>query len=338
MLFVDSDIIGAPDLNRLDSEVSAVACTTKPVIVVDGPGSICEAAWTECSQRILGAMQSYVSYPAQTGMPATHAAAVTNVGIPARTQPRVRLNQIVASDPNFSASQSPMQTWMLYHALALFYRDASSRLGKDRYQEKYKRYLSDADFKWRGLRNNGLPMVYQPLEAPGAKHAFRAGAWGVSNVTGSSGGTNAEAQSIVVAITWYDGSKYKSRLTPPDGDLDPQHNAESAASATVAFVIQPDQLLTVDISTLTPPTGNPDPVGLASGTWSPLKATNWNIYVGLPSASAFVAPTMYLQAEGIPIGTKSWMLAADPVYSGPTLLPGQYPDLNLVFLNIAMRA
>jgi hypothetical protein len=337
MLIVDSDIIGASDLSRLDSEVGPVAKNANPPITVDGPGSICEQAWTECSQKILGAMQSYVSYPAQAGMPATHMAAVSNVGIPARTQPRVRLNQIVASDPNYSASQSPLQTWMLYNALAIFYRDASARLGKDRYEEKYKRYLSDADFKWRTLRNNGLPMCYQPLEAPGAKHAFRPGSWAASNVTGSAGGTNADGQTILVAITWYDASKYKSRLSPPNGDLDPQHNAESGPSAQLPFVIQPNNLLTVGISTLTPPTGNPDPVGLAAGTWTPLNATNWNIYVGQPAA-ANVPPTLYLQEEGIPIATKTFTLAADPVYTGPVLSPGQYPDLNLVFLNIAMRA
>jgi hypothetical protein len=180
-------------------------------------------------------------------------------------------------------------------------------------------------------------MCYQPLEAPGAKHAFRAGTWGASNVTGITGGSNPDGQNVLVAITWYDASKYKSRLTPPPGDLDPQHNAESGPSAQIAFVIQSNNLLSVDISTLLPPTGNPDPVGLASGTWTPLNATNWNIYVGKPAAKN-VAPTLYLQAEGIPIATKTFALAADPLFEGPALLPGQYPDLNLVFLNIAMRA
>jgi hypothetical protein len=336
MLLTDSDIIGVSDLSRLDSEVVPVAATASPPITVDGPGSVCENAWSECASKVLASMQSYVSYPAQTGMPASHMAAVTNVGIPARTQPRVRLNQIVAGDPNYSVSQAPFQTWMIYHALAMFYRDASARMQKDRYKDKYERYERVSEAKWRTLRNNGLPMVYQPMEAPGAKHAFRAGPWAAANVTASAGGTNAATQQVLVAITWYDATKYTSRLNPPYGDLDPQHNAESAGSAQLSFVIPVDGLLTVNIASLSPPTGNPDPVGLSAGTWTPLNASNWNIYVGqVPAAN--VPATLYLQQEGIPIGTQQFTLAADPIYSGPVLTLGQYPDLNLVFLNVAMR-
>lgn len=327
-LFTDSDIVTQADLLRVDGEIASVSANSSPILLVEGPGSVCEEAWIDCQQQILAAMQSYVSYPAQTGMPATHIAAVTNVGVPARTQPRVRLNQIVASDSNYGVSRSAVQTWMIYCALALFYRNASARLGMDRYQEKYLRYRDDATTKWRVLRNQGLPMIYQPLEAPGAKHAFSAGSWSSANITGVAGGSGA-AQNVVVAITWYDSSKYTSQTS--------KLNGESGPSAQISFTIPANQLLKVDITSLIPPTGVADPVGLSSGTWTPLNATHWNIYVGLQVTAPASQPTLYLQKEGVPVATKTWTLAAAPTLSGSVLSPGQYQDLNLVFMNVAMR-
>src|SRR5438270_392441 len=108
MLFTDNDVIAQADLIRVDSEAPIVATTAQPSILLDGPGSICESAWTECGQKILAAMQTYVSYPAQTGIPANHIAAVRNTGIPSQTQPRVRLNQIVAHEWNYGNAQSPI--------------------------------------------------------------------------------------------------------------------------------------------------------------------------------------------------------------------------------------
>jgi len=336
MLLVDSDIIGVPNLSLIDSEVAAVAATAVPAITVDGPGSICEQAWSECSQQILASMQSYVGVPAQAGL-GYHTQCIQSVGTPARTQARMRLNQIVASDPNYGVSVSPLQSWMVYRALAMFYRDASVRFKQDRYKDKFKRYEQEADFKWRMLRSTGLPMVYNPMEAPGAKHAYRAGVWSAANVTSSPGGANAAPLQVLVAITYYDGSQYTSRLNPPPGNFDPQNNAESAGSATLSFLIPIDSLLTVNIASLTPPSGNPDPVGLASGSWTPLNASNWNIYAGVAPAAG-VPATLYLQAEGIPIATKQFTLPpAAPLLTGPVLTLGQYASLPLQFMNIAMR-
>ena len=323
MLFTDSDIIGQTDLVQIDSEVPGVAATAKPLIVVDGPGSVVRVAWTECGQRILAAMQTYVSYPAQTGIPANHIAAVRNTGIPSQTQPRVRLNQIVAHEWNYGNMRSPVGTWLAYMALATFYRDASSRMGQDRYEEKYKRYLADADRTWRILRQNGLPMVYQPLEAPGATHGFNPGTWDDSNVTAVSAG-GAQGGTFSVAITYYDSSKYASQAA--------KGNGESAPSAVLEHVLAAGTALSVDITSLNPPTGTADPVGLSQGSWSPLTATHWNLWAGSGGGS------LYLQKEGIPIATKQWSLAADPVLSGTVLGSGQYPDIPLTFLNIGMRA
>lgn len=320
MIFTDSDIVTADALTRLDSEVAAVAKATRPAIVVEGGGSICEQAWAECGRKILGAMQSYVSYPAQTGMPATHIAAVTNVGVPARTQARIRLNQIVASDTQYAGMQSQVELWMVYHALYLLYRDASSRVDNDRYQEKMERYQRASLDAWRGLKTEGLPMLYQPLEAPGAKHGFSAGTWSASSVAGVATGN----QTVRVALTYCDATRgYVSQSS--------KGNAESGPSAIATVVVAADNVLQVDISGLNPPSGVSDPTGLAQGAWTPLTATHWNLWAGAADGP------LYLQEELIPIATKTFTLPGDPVLSGSIVGNGQYADLNLVFLNMVMR-
>ena len=322
-LFTDSDVVSADMLQAIDSEVRTAAAAAKPAILLDGRMSICEAAWEECGRRVLAAMQSYVSYPAQTGMPATHIAAVHNTGVPARTQTRVRLNQIVANAIEYSAMSSRIEKWVVYYALYLLFRDASSRLNQDRFQEKMERYQDAAMSQWHGLRTEGLPMVARPLEAPGAKHGFRPGTWSADNLTAIDGGTNAADQPVQVAITYYDSSRYRSQSN--------NGNAESGPSQIVPFIIPANQLLRVDITSLNPSNGQPDAVGMSQGIVTPLAATHWNLWVGA------TADNLRLQIEGIPIDVKQQTLSGDPLATGPGLGRGQYADQNLVFLNIVNR-
>src|SRR3954469_9172361 len=102
MLFTDSDVITAADLSQIDGELQSVADTQSSIL--EGSGSLCEQAWRECAQRITAAQQLYSTYLAAPGMSSGHQMAVNNTGIPARTQPRIRLNQIVAHDHNYAAS------------------------------------------------------------------------------------------------------------------------------------------------------------------------------------------------------------------------------------------
>jgi len=322
MLLTDSDIISQADFSVVDSEVVGVAANTKPAITIEGSGSVCELTWAECQQRILSAMQTYTSFPAQAGM-AAHQTAINSIGGYARTQPRIRVNQIVTNDTGYSVSQSCIKTWMLYQGLANLYRDAAMRMEKDRYEKRYELYRERALNMWRTLRTSGLPIVYQPLECPGAKHGFNAGTWSAANLSGTGVGINL-AQLVYVAVTYYDSSKYVSQTN--------KGNAESGPSAIVAFTIPLNKLLTVDITSLNPPTGVADPVGLALGIGTPLNATHWNVWVG-SSASA-----MYLQHEGVPIATKTYTLAAAPVLSGTLLAQGQAQDSNLHMQNVVMRA
>jgi hypothetical protein len=325
MLYTDNDIASAAALLQIDSEVVTTAAATKPSMVLEGFGSICEQAWRECGQTISAAQQLYSTYMAQPGISAGHMAAINNTGVPARTQPRIKLNQIVAHEPSYANSQSAIQLWVAYSALTLLYRDASSRLDKDRYEEKMNRYRADALRHWNELRATGLPIIVLPLEAPGAKHSRAAGVWAAGNLSGGTAGSgSATPRAVQAAITWYDASKYVSQGN--------KGNAESGPSDVVPFTIPASRTLKVDITGLNPPAGAAEPVGTASGTVIPLCATHWNIYCGQKGS-----PYLYLQKEGVPVATKTWTLAADPVFGGNVLQPGQWPDSNIVFSNVVMR-
>lgn len=320
MLFTDSDIVTPADLAQIDGEVAAIAATSKPAILIDGPGSICELAWRECGQKILAAQQLYTAVLVATGVSGGHQAAVNYIGGPARNQARTRLNQIVASESQYSAMSSPVQLWLAYTALAAFYRDASARLKQDRLDVKYQRYQKNADFAWRQLRQNGLPWVAQPLEAPGSKHGANAGTWTGANLTIVAGAGT--AQTLGVAITYYDASRYVSEANT--------QNAESGPSAILAVNQPASSVLQVSIASLNPPNGAMDQVGLSQGAWTPLNATHWVIWVGQQGSP------LYLQAA-LPIATKSYTFGGDPVLSGSQLKQGQWPDLNLVFTNMVGR-
>jgi hypothetical protein len=249
-----------------------------------------------------------------------HQAAVNYIGGQARNQPRTRLNQIVATESQYANSASAVQLWMAYTALSLFYRDASARMGKDRLQDKYERYQRDADFAWRQLRQVGLPFVAKPMEAPGSKHGINAGTWAAANLSFTGGAGT--LQPLLVAITYYDSSRYVSPANTA--------NAESAPS-TVLSAAQPDaNVLSVSIASLNPPTGVMDPVGFSGPTWTPLNATHWILWIGRPGGP------LYWQAA-IPIATKTYTLAGDPVLSGATMQAGQVPELSLTFQNIVGR-
>lgn len=319
MLFTDSDILTALDLEQIDAESVKTAKIEK--IRTDGPNSIIGLAWKQCAHKLTAAQQLYSTYLAQPGTTSGHLSAVLNVGVPSRNQPRIRLNQIVAHDPDYSNSASALQLWMAYEALALLYADASGRVDEyDRYATKASRFSQEAQKAWRLLRSAGLPMVYQPMEAPGARHSFNPGSWSGANLSTASGGTNAGTYRI--AITWYDASKY---VSPANNG-----NAESGPSEILPITVQAGQAIAVSIAGLNPPNGAPDPVGTSSGTWLPLTATHWNIYVGAQEGP------LYLQAQGIPIETTSSALAGDPVLSGTALLKGQWPDLCICFENVVM--
>jgi hypothetical protein len=316
MLYTDADIISLADLTALDLAVAAIATANK--IVFDP-----SVAWNECRNTLLAQCQLYGSMFGP-GLQALNAA-VLNTGS-VRNVPRFRLNQIITNETQYGGNvNSALKSWIMYRALFLFFRDASNRLGKDKYADREKLYKKESEGNaWRILKSQGIPVVYGPMDCPGAKYAFSAGSWGTANTSSVSGGTNASVQVVLVAITYYDSSLYASQTA--------KGNAESAPSVTVTQSIAANNLLHVDITSLSPPNGTMPGLGTAAGIYAPLNATHWNIYAGLSPSG-----TLYLQKEGIPIATKLWTLTGDPVYSGSALGNGQWPNEFMPVQDFAMR-
>lgn len=316
-LFTDSDLLTQGDLAAIDPEVPVVA--QEETIVVEGASGVIATAWDECADALLEAMQAYggavqpmgVASALYTGATIGHAAS------------RVYLTQIVAGD-RYERKLSALQRWMLYKALVAFYRAAVNRRVFDRYSEKLDRFCLEERRHWRTLAARGLPVVREPLPAPGAVHEFASGSWGSGNVSSVAGGTSAAA-TYDVAITWVDGARYVSPGS--------KGNAESGPSGRLALTVPANSLLRIDITSLNPPVSGLLPARTpADGLVSALEATGWLVYAGLPGE------TLYLQTPSpLAIASKVYTFAGAPLLSGPTLDPGQMPDANYAFVNTLQR-
>lgn len=321
-IYTDSDILTAADLVDLDSEVLEVAAAGNTPVSIDDK---IREAWDECADTLLAHMQSFGGVVNMlVGAGVQMATLLTNYGMGV-SRSRIWLSQVVVDEP-YANRMSPLKRWMAYQALAMFYRDAAERVAHDRYDLKRERYEKDGARAWGRCQGRGLPVVLQPLPAPGSIHEFNSGTWGTSNVSsvvsgGATGGT------FVVVVTWVDSSKYSSSTSKGNGESGPSGLATPAA-------VTAGHALHIDITSLVPPNGRPYQSGtFANGILAMLTATHWNVYAG-PLGS-----TLTLQnANPIPVATKTYTLAGDPTSTGAVLAPGQMPDANYAFLNVLQRA
>ena len=310
MLFTDSDLVTAYDLKAVDGEADAVSRTEK--INLDGPQSIIRQAWAECSSHLNKHLQAYGGFFGSSGS-ANHIGAVMNTGIYSSTAPIIMLYRVVAHNWRYDNSPSDIQLWVIYAALAKLYRNASNRKGVDRYQEKAERFNQEAIDKWGDFVAQGLPAVIGPIEAPGALHAHGAGMWAVSTAAGNGTTTT----TYKVCITYYDASAYVSQLS--------KANAESGPSASQDVAVITGNNIRVDITGLQSPTGSQAKIGTSEGLTLTRPATHWNIYVAATPVVDGLLPVYYYQTS-LPIATKTFTLAGDPVLSGTIMDQGQFPD------------
>jgi hypothetical protein len=321
-LFSDSDIISSSaDLAQIDSEVPKVA--TAESITVDGAGGVIRQAWAEAKNELLRAQQLYNTWYGASSLAGGGSWAVLSASYTAASIPRVKPSQIVVSSA-YANDVSSVQTWLSYLALRNFYRAAANRKIKDRYDEKFVRYTAAAATAWGTLRANGLPIVFRPLECPGALHAVNAGTWGAANVTGVSGGAGGAA-AYDVAIAYVDQSQYITPLV--------KGNGESGPSAVVTYALAASHYLSVSIAGLNPPNGAPDQVGIADGQVVPLNASGWNVYATVTGG------VLTLQnVSPIAIATQTYTFAGAPSTTGAALGSGQFADRNLFFQRTLNRA
>jgi hypothetical protein len=322
-LFSDSDVItSAADLAQIDGEIGDVAGAES--ITVDGAGGIIRQAWAEAKNELLRAQQLYNTWYGASSLAGGGSWAVLSSSYTAASISRIKPSQIVVGSA-YANDVSSLETWLSYLALRNFYRAAANRKVKDRYEAKYIRYTGAAATAWGTLRANGLPIVFRPLECPGALHAVNAGTWGAANVTGVAGGS-AGAALYDVAVTYVDQSQYLSTAV--------KGNGESGPSALVAaFQLAASHYLSVSIAGLIPPAGVPDQVGIADGQVVPLNASGWNVYACVTGG----VPTLQ-NGSPVPIATLSYTFAGVPTTTGPALGSGQFPDRNLFFQRTLNRA
>lgn len=326
MLWTDRrSLIDATYLGRIDSEVSSIAKDDE-ISVEDKIALSCEEALMDLNSRIEAFSGGFF---VGGDISLNHIAAVMNTGTRAQVTQRVLPSQIVVSGIN--GSTSPLSRWIASHALYSFYRDAMNRGGKDRLKAKMDLYFLEVQkFFTSQLASYGLPVVLNPLACPAAELEGNSGCWNNDNLSQTPNVACTLAEQVTVVVTYCDASSfelYQSAIR--------KNNAESHPSKQAQLALTTGNALTVDISSLNPPTGEQHP-----STWqvcriTPLKATGWNVYV----STAVSNGRLILQnSSPILISTTSYTLPADPLTIGPVVGFGQYEDRRLTMPNIRQRS
>ena len=333
MLLTDSDVITAAGLATIDPETTTIATNlgitmsgaSNPQTLSAEPSIIDRAISGACGE-ITSSFQNFSGYLVGIGMNSAHVAAVLNTLSTSINRPRMQMNQVVAAEPN--PANHNFRRWLEYKALYEFFRAAFRRKLEDKYEKKMNLWASEQQRAWYALLASGIPVVISPLPCPGAIREFNPGTWNNANLAAVGSGSADPGSSYDVAITWTNSTGYVSPTQ--------RGNSESAPSSTLSsFAVAAGKFLQVSIASLNAPGSTINSaIGTASGIYTPLAATHWNIYVGSPGG------VLYLQnAAPIAIATTSYTFAAVPnVTATYPVWIGQAPDYNFAFQNMLHRA
>lgn len=362
-LWTDNLFPTAQDLSSIAPDLQYELTSETTTGQVTSLLQFCHEAYSHCGSIIASKLQSVIgatNFNPSGGATSLHNAAVI-WGVRAQSSVvRIRLSQIVMNDLYQGTDQwlgagkhylkGPLHQWMAYWGVVLAYRQLIGRATQsmDRYNTKYNNYRRiTSNEKWSLLRSTGIPYIRLPLPAPGAIFEQGYGTWSAANNLAqvTQAGT-AAAGPYFVAITWVcqTGTANDFYISPTN-----KQNSESGPSQVYPTNDSPQILasitliagnaLQVGIANLTPPSGmvplaEASITGVTQGT---MIATGWNLYVGLPDDQSNPG-TLYLQnALPIPVAQTTYTLATDPVLSGYTMGPGQYPDANMPVGDLMMR-
>lgn len=302
-LFIDSDHVTAADLTVIDPEVPSLA--SKRSIVLEGDGGIIRKVWSDCANRLSVAVQNFGGTVNVGG---------SLVSALSGNQPKLRLDHFVVSSP-YDGADSPFKEWLTAAALKDFYQSVLFKSASDdRLEAKYQLAKERETGAWRILQQFGLPIVLNPLAAPGALHVHGSGTWAASATSGGS----ATASSWGVVLTWVDESSYVSSAS--------RGNAESGRSEQQTVILALNERVHVDIAGLVPPGSVAAQVSVADGTFWTRRATGWNVY------AATEGNLFRLQnASPIPIATTTYDFT--PTATGAVISPGQLADSNYTITN-----
>jgi hypothetical protein len=307
MLFTDSDHVTQEELQAIDTELPQVAAAQK--ITLDGSLGVIRANWDECAGMLSRAIGYRTNNSGVDPVLAFHMRTVQFVG----------LNQL-ALTPQFANSVSPWKKWLIYEALRRVYRSATQRNSRDgdRFQDKFERCTEDANAAYRQAASFGLPIIRNPLSAPGAVHDLLAGSWTEANLT-TIAQSPTEARDIFIAITWVSDRA--------------NANNESGASALLPKALAADEAVRISIANLGAPGTEAHPTTRTGGYYATGLATHWNVYAGVSRdglRKQYPTP--------IPLSTATWDLAGALSTSGAKLDSGQQPEFIEPLPNIIYRA
>lgn len=209
---------------------------------------------------------------------------------------RIRSEQIIITDA--------LKLWLIYAGLALTFGDAWARKTNDKYEEKVRQY-QDRAVRARGWYfDQGVATVAAPLPRPGKP--------ALSDV---SGGSQAQ-RSYDVQITWVDAN-----------------GKESAPSVRQSFQVAVNKLLKVDITALSPPTGQTLTAGQSGITLG--NAKTWHVYAVNSATAGGVLSKQ--TATATDIATKTWTEPTTGLITGAVVGTGQEPDAYRGVQNALMR-
>lgn len=321
MLLTDSDIITQADLAAYDPEVDSLSAE-KFMPAISGTSSVIRDACMDACHQLTRNFQSYSGYMTSPGAANAANAAILNAYSTAVGRGRVRMNQVVMSEPD--PARQMYVDWLKYSALYRFYRAVFHRKVDDRFEKKMNLYAAESQRAREYCDNTGLPIVLTPLACPGAVREYQNGTWGQSNVTAGGTGSPETGSPYDVAIT-YTGAAFGSWANT--------NSAESAPSAKVTVQAMAGQVIMVSIASLNPPAGLNPNLGTADSIYSPMPATGWNIYAG-PSGGTLCLQNMSV----LPLATKTFTFPSAPAVNGMTLPIGQAPLYYFWFVRTFSRA
>ncbi len=317
MLWTDQNFVTAADLASIDPDVTATAVAQD----IDLPTTI-QRGLEDAGRFLEGKLVSFATYVSSNDLSANHLAAVFYTGSQPNQRRRISLEQIVITGRNATV-WSELKQWVVNRVLMQFYLSASNRAEGDRYEEKLGTYRKrDRLEAWPALKASGVPIVYRPMPTPAAAWARQPGTWAASAVAGAGTATVA----YDVAITFVDNSLYLNETQ--------QHNAQSDPSARKSITLTTGHVIQADItSLLNLPNSQVAPEQLARGFVVQMTASGWNVWVGQTGQALFLQ-----NATPIDIGTKTYVLAGDPVLSGYSAGLGQYAEAFLTIPELINRA
>lgn len=323
MLWTDKDFVDATDLASIDPDITDAA--TSLDINLTGPKGMLRVGIIDAGRKLENNLISFTTYISSNDLSANHLAAVFYTGTQPNQRRRITLDQIVISGRN-RGYDSEIKQWAINRVLMRFYQAASNKSEDDRYTNKLTQFrkLDQLEY-WPQITQSGMPFVYRPMPAPGATQQRNPGAWSTSQ---SALGGAIAAGGFVVGVTYVDSTKFISVANPANG--------ESDAGILQTITLVSGNVISVDITKLNPPVGSISVSDIARGFVVPLNADSWNVYVGAGDGSEDVP--MYLQnASPIPIGTRTYTLAGDPLTTGAVLGIGQYPESYMATQELIQR-